>query len=63
MSECPKCGSTNIMGPFYQRADHWNGGHEGLLYRCARCGFEMMTPTLDVIRRNGATAHEPTSAA
>lgn len=45
MHECPKCGSTKIIGPKYQPASTWR--QERLLYTCFRCGYQATTPTND----------------
>lgn len=35
MITCPKCGSTDVFGPYYRGAR----GTEHLLYICGRCGY------------------------
>jgi hypothetical protein len=44
MTQCPKCESVNIHGPFYQRGRY---GGEHLVYRCGTCGYSENRPTAD----------------
>lgn len=60
MVTCPKCGSTHISGPTYERNAY---GFEHLRYRCDRCGYSETTGTLDQDRdeqRPGAAIIEAT---
>jgi hypothetical protein len=45
MSQCPKCGSCRISGPYYRHSHDKSG--EKLEYVCNQCGYSASTPTLD----------------
>ena len=45
MTKCPKCSSTTIGGPYYER--RLFGGGEALRYRCYKCSYEQRGPTHD----------------
>jgi CDGSH-type Zn-finger protein len=44
MDQCPKCLSSNITGPRFERGAY---GGEALRYTCCRCGYSRCKPTAD----------------
>jgi ribosomal protein S27AE len=45
MSKCPKCGSSHIIGPRYERGPYH--GQEALRYTCVRCHYSETSQTND----------------
>ena len=48
MGTCKMCGCPRIYGPSYEKV----GSREGLKYRCTKCGYSELWPTMEQEKRS-----------